>query len=45
VNSLLSEHLVASKGSVRFYRLCANCVEKVQTVGGAPPQEALLFII
>ncbi len=41
----LNKHIIASKDSVRFYALCANCVERVQTIGGAPPQENLMFYI
>ena len=41
----LTEHLVAKEDSVRFYPLCANCVSKVQTVGGPLPREALLFVV
>ena len=41
----LSQHLVAKEDSVRFYPLCATCVEKVETVGGSPPAEELVFII
>src|SRR5438067_5605729 len=41
----LEQHLVAVEDSVRFYPLCANCVSKVETVGGPPPQEATLFIV
>jgi CRISPR-associated protein Cas2 len=45
LQSKLSDHLIASRDSVRFYHLCANCVEEVQTIGGAPPEETLLFIV
>jgi len=31
--------------SVRFYPLCANCVRKVETIGGPPPAEAVLFVV
>lgn len=41
----LSEYLVAEEDSVRFYPLCANCVNKVETVGGPPPADAVLFVI
>jgi CRISPR-associated protein Cas2 len=41
----LAKHLVAKEDSVRFYPLCANCVEKVQTIGGPPPAEDLVYII
>jgi CRISPR-associated protein Cas2 len=41
----LSQHLVAKEDSVRFYPLCAMCVEKVETVGGSPPAEELVFIV
>ena len=32
--SKLKEHLEAKANSNRFYPLCANCVNKVETVGG-----------
>jgi CRISPR-associated protein Cas2 len=41
----LADHLVAREDSVRFYPLCANCVEKVETIGDPPPEEDLLFVI
>lgn len=41
----LAKHLVAKEDSIRFYPLCANCVEKVQTIGGPPPAEDLVYII
>ncbi len=43
--SKLAEHLVEQQDSVRFYPLCANCVERVETVGGPPPVEELLFVV
>ena len=45
LQSKLVEHLDATQDSVRFYPLCANCVSKVQTVGGPLPREALLFVV
>jgi CRISPR-associated protein Cas2 len=41
----LAQHLIAEQDSVRFYPLCANCVSKVETVGGSPPAEDVLFVI
>lgn len=41
----LSEHLKEAQDSVRFYPLCATCVQGVETVGGEPPSEARLFIV
>jgi CRISPR-associated protein Cas2 len=41
----LAEHLVAKEDSVRFYPLCANCVSKVETVGGSPPTDDMLFLL
>jgi CRISPR-associated protein Cas2 len=41
----LAEHLLAEQDSVRFYPLCANCVNRVETVGGPPPKEDRLFIV
>ena len=45
LQSKLGEYLINAKDSVRFYPLCANCVEKVQTIGGPPPQEDVLFVV
>ena len=45
LRSKLAEHLVAEEDSVRFYPLCANCVSKVETVGGPPPADAVLFLV
>jgi CRISPR-associated protein Cas2 len=45
LRSKLTEHLVAKEDSVRFYPLCANCVSKVETVGGPPPADAVLFLV
>ena len=41
----LAEHLVAKEDSVRFYPLCANCVDKVETVGGPPPSEDVWLLV
>lgn len=40
----LDEYLSEKQDSVRFYPLCSACVAKVQTIGGPPPEEDLLFI-
>jgi CRISPR-associated protein Cas2 len=45
LRSKLAEHLVDKQDSVRFYPLCANCVERVETVGGPLPAEELLFVV
>ena len=45
LRSKLSEHLVPREDSVRFYPLCATCVEKVETIGGPPPEEDLLYVV
>jgi len=45
LRSRLKEHLIARQDSVRFYPLCANCVSKVETVGGPPPADAVLFVV
>jgi len=42
---LSKKELVLLQDSVRFYPLCANCLEKVETVGGSPPTEDALFIV
>src|SRR2546426_9793079 len=44
LRSKLAEHLEARQDSVRFYPLCASCVDKVETIGGPPPTEELLFV-
>jgi len=45
LRSKLAKHLIAERDSVRFYPLCANCLDKVETVGGALPAEDTLFIL
>ncbi len=45
LRSKLAAHLVEQQDSIRFYPLCANCVSKVETVGGPPPAEELLFVV
>src|SRR5437588_10181545 len=45
LQSKLEEHLVAKEDSVRFYPLCASCLSKVETVGGALPSETSVFIV
>ena len=45
LRSKLAEHLVTKEDSVRFYSLCANCVSKVETVGGPPPADTVLFLV
>ena len=45
LRSKLAEHLEAKEDSVRFYSLCANCVSKVETVGGPPPADEVLFLV
>src|SRR5258707_12567294 len=45
LKSKLAKHLVEGQDSVRFYPLCANCLEKVETVGGTLPNEDVLFIV
>ena len=41
----LADHLEAKEDSVRFYPLCSNCLEKVETIGGPPPEEELIYIV
>jgi CRISPR-associated protein Cas2 len=41
----LTEYLVEEEDSVRFYPLCANCVSKVETVGGPPPEDEVFFLV
>ena len=45
LRSKLAEHLVEQQDSVRFYPMCASCVKRVETVGGPPPMEELLFVV
>ena len=45
LQSKLEARLDETHDSVRFYPLCANCVSKVETIGGLPPQEAVLFVV
>ena len=45
LQSKLSEYLIDTQDSVRFYPLCANCVSKVETVGGPLPQDEFLFVV
>ncbi len=45
LRSKLAEHLEVKEDSVRFYPPCANCVSKVETVGGPPPADAVLFLV
>jgi len=41
----LDKVLEAKEDSVRFYRLCAACVGKVQTVGSEKPSEERLYVV
>ena len=41
----LADHLVTKEDSVRFYPLCANCVQRVETIGGPPPEEEMVYIV
>jgi CRISPR-associated protein Cas2 len=41
----LEPQLVVGEDSVRFYPLCASCVSKVETIGGPPPAEEVVFIV
>ncbi len=45
LRSKLMEHLKEERDSVRFYPLCAMCLQAVQTVGGSPPAQDLLFVV
>ena len=45
LKSKLAKHLVDAQDSVRFYPMCANCREKVETVGGSVPTEELVFVV
>jgi CRISPR-associated protein Cas2 len=41
----LAKHLNETQDSIRFYPLCAACLDKVETVGGESPKEDIPFII
>lgn len=45
LQSKLSEYLINTQDSVRFYPLCANCVGKVETIGDPPPKDEVLFVV
>src|SRR2546427_4676582 len=45
LRSKLAEHLEAKEDSVGFHPLCANCLEKVETIGDPPPKGELLFVV
>src|SRR5260370_12403721 len=45
LRSKLAEHLKDTQDRVRFYPMCAPCVQAVETVGGPPPSHDLVFII
>ncbi len=45
LKSKLAQHIKETQDSVRFYPMCATCLEKVETVGGQPPAEDILFIV
>jgi CRISPR-associated protein Cas2 len=45
LKSKLAPYLEDTEDSVRFYPLCAACVEKVETVGGEPPKEDEVYIV
>lgn len=41
----LAQHLNETQDSVRFYPLCAACLDRVETVGGQLPKEEITFIV
>ncbi len=45
LKSKLAKHIKETRDSVRFYPLCAACLDKVETVGGQPPTEDIVFIV
>jgi hypothetical protein len=45
LQSPLREQLLAAQDSVRFSPLCAACVEQVETIGGPPPQDVLVYVV
>lgn len=45
LKSKLAAHVKDTHDSVRFYPVCAACLDKVETVGGQPPKEDILYIV
>ena len=45
LRSKLREQIHESEDSVRFYPLCANCLEVVETIGSPPPAPDILFVV
>lgn len=45
LKSKLAKHVKDTQDSVRFYPLCATCLDKVETIGGQPPAEDVVFIV
>jgi CRISPR-associated protein Cas2 len=41
----LVKHIQDTQDSIRFYPMCASCLEKVETIGGQPPTEDMLYIV
>lgn len=41
----LARYLDQGQDSVRFYPLCVSCLDNVETVGGNPPTEDILFLV
>lgn len=41
----LDRLLKADEDSVRFYRLCAECLDKVETVGSEKPKNPVTIIV
>jgi CRISPR-associated protein Cas2 len=41
----LDDVLEPGEDSVRFYPLCSSCQERVETVGSAPPEEKVTYLV
>ncbi len=41
----LAREIRPAQDHVRFYRLCAACEARVEVVGGAPPMEAVAYVV
>jgi len=41
----LDKVLKESEDSVRFYFMCSACLSKVETVGGAKPEEVKVYVV
>lgn len=45
LRQLLDRHIEEKLDNVRFYPICTNCQNRVETIGSLPPTEPELFLI